>query len=62
MVKQCKFKDKHNNVNGGFLCDFDNGDKYIICGCCGGIFDLNEVEILEIYDNWINLSHEITGE
>jgi len=62
MIKQCKFIDDDGEVCGGILCDFDNGDKYIICGCCGGIFDPNEVEVLEIYDYWVSLSDEIIGE
>lgn len=62
MIKQCKFKDYDNNICGGILCDFDNGDEYIICGCCGGIFDPNEVEILETYAYWVDLSDEIIGE
>ena len=62
MIKQCKFKDYDNKVCGGILCEFDNGDKYIICGCCGEIFDVNEVEILETYAYWVDLSDEIIGE
>lgn len=61
MVKQCKFRDEDGEVCGGILCDFDNGDKYIICGCCGGIIDPNEVEIIEVYAYWISLSDETTG-
>ena len=44
----------------------------IICGCCGGIFDISEIyefapDTLEedpivIYDNWVDISNEICGE
>ena len=58
-----------------------DGDHYIggiayrneiICGCCGGIFDITEIyelapDTLEedpivIYDNWVDISNEICGE
>lgn len=44
----------------------------IICGCCGGVVDINEVyefapDTLEedpivIYDNWVDINHEICGD
>ena len=62
MVRQCSFMDDEGNTLGGIYCDFDNGDRYIICGCCGGIFDPNEVENLEIFNFWVDLSEEIIGD
>lgn len=55
-MKQIKFRDDEA-IFGGILTD----DNTIICGCCGGTFEKNEVEILEIYDSWIDLSSEIIG-
>ena len=48
-----------NETHGGILVD----DKYVICGCCGGVFDLDEGEI-EIASklSWVNISEEIKGE
>ena len=43
----------------------------IICGCCGGIFDISEIyesapDTLEdpivVYDNWLDISSEICGD
>ena len=44
----------------------------IICGCCGGVFDINEIyefapAMLEEgpiipYDNWVDISNDICGE
>ena len=34
-------------------------NDYIICGCCGGVITLEEVEIVKIYSNWQNLSDAI---
>ena len=64
MVRQCRFKYNEDDFYnfGGIYCKFDNGDEYIICGCCGGIVDVNEVKILEIYEVWVDISHEIMGE
>lgn len=61
MVKQCKFDYKGQTL-GGIYCNFDNGDNYIICGCCGGIIDPQRVEMLTIYDYWVDLSEEIIGD
>ena len=62
MVQQCKFIDDEENILGGIYCKFDNGDEYIICGCCGGIVDPSEVTVVEIFSDWINISDEIKGE
>ena len=37
-----------------------DGD-FIICGCCGGIYHIDEVEEMEPYENWVNISDEIMG-
>ena len=36
----------------------------IICGCCGGIFELDEFEEDEVVElgNWVNIEEEIRGE
>lgn len=33
----------------------------VICGCCGSIFEPEDIEILEIYENWVNLVDTIIG-
>ena len=35
--------------------------QYVICGCCGGIFEPKEVEIVRGLE-WVPLSAEIIGE
>ena len=60
-IKQVKFKDTNfegNNILGGIMVD----NKFVICGCCGGVFEVEEVEILEVYKVWLNISDEIRGE
>ena len=64
-MKQVMFYDKENDVkHGGILTD--DGD--IICGCCGGLIPADEIgddcdhQILEIFDNWVDLDEEICGD
>ena len=59
---QIRFKDlEDGSINGGIVVD-DGSKPYVICGCCGSVFDLDEVEVLDEYDDWNSLSDEITGE
>ena len=59
MIKQIKFLDKRENeILGGLL--LENND--ILCGCCGCIIPSDEqddIEIIEIYSNWKNISDTI---
>jgi transcription elongation factor Elf1 len=61
MAKQIVFKDDQG-IQGGILLD----DGTIICACCGGEMPMDEreifeLEILHVYDHWVNLSDEIIG-
>ena len=33
----------------------------VICGCCGGMFEPEDVEILETYHSWVDLVDTIIG-
>lgn len=57
-TQQIKFIDEEGSVLGGILID----DEYIVCGCCGGILEVKEVEIIKYYNDWVNISEEIIGE
>lgn len=35
---------------------------YVICGCCGAIFNAEDVEIVERYTDWMDLTQAIVGE
>lgn len=56
-MKQIKFR-YDGAILGGILID----DNTIVCGCCGNIFEKDAVEILEIYDTWVDLSPTIIGD
>lgn len=47
---------------GGILITDDAGKEHIICGCCGGIFEPEKVNILERYSNWCDLCDDIMGD
>ena len=53
-TKQVIFKDEEGEIFGGILVD----GEYIICGCCGGVIEYNEVEIISDL-KWTPLSDTI---
>ncbi len=69
VTKQCKFIDFDGVVRGGIYV-MTNGqiedpeNDYIICGCCGGIFQLDDevIDWWSIYPDWVDISNEIIGE
>lgn len=57
-MKQVKFCEIGEDIEiGGILLD----DGNIVCGCCGGVFEPEEVKIIKEYESWIDLSEEIKG-
>lgn len=60
-TKQIKFRFvEDDEVCAGILVDMD--DKYVICGCHGAVFPINNVVILQIYNDWMDLSECIMGD
>ena len=64
-VKQVKCEDADGAIFGGILVN--TGDEsFIICGCCGGVWPMDEegeeFKLIKVYDDWMNISEEITGE
>lgn len=56
-MKQVSFKDYDGVVRGGILLDNDD----VICGCCGGIMESDDIEIVKVFDDWVDISNEILG-
>lgn len=59
-----KFYDNDTDeVLGGVLITFSGGNRLVICGCCGNIFNPDDesdgIEILKIYDDWTDISDTI---
>ena len=64
-AKQVKFQDSEGTIFGGILVDTGN-ESFIICGCCGGIFPMDEegeeFKLIQVYEDWVSISEEIAGE
>ena len=63
---QCGEKD-YNKILGGIAkLDNDGNIEYIICGCCGGVFEKDDIYDgifqFSVYENWIDISQEILGD
>lgn len=57
-TQQIKFRTIYEEeFFGGILID----KKYFICGCCGGVFEGDEIEEYKPL-SWVNISEEIKGE
>lgn len=55
-TKQVLFVDPaENDVNMGILVN----DEYVICACCGGVYEIDEILIIREYDFWVNFNEEI---
>jgi len=59
---QVRFTDDEGNRLGGI-----GFEKYLICGCCGGVFETTDFEDegisdIEIFPIWVDISNEIIGD
>ncbi len=70
MYKQVKFRIVNDDIGatdeilGGIgIYDDDDEDTLVnvICGCCGGVFEPENVKILERYESWVDVSDVIIG-
>lgn len=61
IVKQVKFRcEGEEDYKGGIMVD-DGYPPYVICGCCGGVYEMNEIEEIKTYPSWVDISEEIKG-
>lgn len=62
ITKQVKFVDAHEHtIHGGILIT-EGWEQYVICGCCGSVFEIEDIEIVKEYPDWIDISDSIIGE
>lgn len=61
LTKQCAFKDFEGTVFGGVYLEIGE-EKYVICGCCGGVMEMDDIEELYVFQEWNNISEEIVGD
>jgi len=72
MCQQVKFEvinpdlidpDDDTTIFGGIALIGDNGViTNVICGCCGSMFEPEDIKILERYDYWVDLTEIIIGD
>lgn len=69
MAKQVRFRTtsdtiESQHVNGGIAIydgPFESNLQFVICGCCGGIFEPKEIAFVRPLE-WVSLSEKIVGE
>ena len=64
ITRQVRFRykgDDNDTYFGGILIE-DGEESFIICGCCGIVFEIDEIEEIQKYEHWVNISDEIIGE
>ena len=59
---QVKFLVKEELNNPYVLGGFELKNKRVICGCCGHIYNPEEVYVLRRYKDWVDLTDELLGE
>jgi hypothetical protein len=72
MYQQVKFEvinpslinEDEGNIFGGIAIIGDDGKTItnVICGCCGSVFEPDDIKILERYDDWMDLTEAIVGD
>ena len=53
-VKFCEIGTEEESIEYGIAYNDE-----VICACCGGVYELDEVEILEEYEYWVDFKYEI---
>ena len=69
MCKQVKFRIVDSSIGDtteilGGIAIYEEDEKYlinVICGCCGGMLEPEDVEIIEEYHSWTDLVDTIIG-
>lgn len=55
-TKQVRFKTTDGPRQFGGVYVRDGSREYVICGCCGGVFQMDEIKEFEELDDWVNFS------
>jgi hypothetical protein len=60
-TKQVKFRGiGEDSFQGGIMVN-DGQSSYVICGCCGGVYEMGDIDEIKTYPSWVDISEEITG-
>lgn len=60
MATQVIFKDFEDEECAGILVTPTDDEAFIICACCGSIFEPDEVEIIKRFSTWVDFSDFIS--
>ncbi len=58
-VKQVSFLPLGEEAVLGGIMIHEGENVRIICGCCGGVYEAEDVEIYEEFEDWVNIDEEI---
>ena len=61
-AQQVRFRLQDDDTYFGGILVEDGKKSFVICGCCGGTAEMDEIEEIKKYKNWVNISDEIMGE
>ena len=63
VTKQIRFRCvNEDDTNLGGILVKDGEKSFVICGCCGGVIRMDEIEKIQEYEDWVDISDEIIGE
>ena len=62
LTRQVRFRSLDDDAYFGGILIEDGKNSYIICGCCGSVFEMDDIAEIQEYENWVNISDEIIGE
>lgn len=58
-TKQVSFRDEEDTLNYGIQVKTDENDWFIICACCGTIFEPDDVYDVQPLNHWADFSEHI---
>ena len=62
IITQVRFRSEGEDIShGGILVEVDD-DSYVICGCCGSIFEMDEIQEMNKIESWIDINDAIIGQ
>lgn len=57
IAKQCLFRDEEENLCQGIQVETADNKWFIICACCGSIFEQEDVHDVQVFNDWANFSN-----
>lgn len=50
-----------NHLFGGIACYGGDNLQFVICGCCGGVFEPEDIRVVRVF-RWIDICDAIIGD